>query len=170
MQQRTGIQLEPSAQLDQHSFAPRRLDCDQLYDGRILLCGDAAHVMSPIGGQRMNTGFADAEFAAEMLHAILRNDEAPEPLLAAYNRVRRRAASTAATRAAIGMGIGVWTGRWRSLLRDFIFRRLVFGGPFACLVGPWFSMQSIPGGTLQKVSCRQVRRLLALDAMPPSAG
>jgi 2-polyprenyl-6-methoxyphenol hydroxylase-like FAD-dependent oxidoreductase/protein-S-isoprenylcysteine O-methyltransferase Ste14 len=170
VQQRTGIQLEASAQLDQHAFGPRRLDCDQLYDGRILLCGDAAHVMSPIGGQGMNTGFADAEFAAEMLHAILRNDEAPEPLLAAYNRVRRRASSAAATRAAIGMGIGVWTGHWRSLLRDFIFRRLVFGGPFAGLVGPWFSMQSIPGGTLQKVSCRQVRRLLALDAMPPSAG
>ena len=116
----------------------------------------------------MNTGFADAEFAAEILHAILRKGEEAGPLLAAYDRVRRRAASAAATRAAMGMGLGVWTGHWRSMLRDFIFRRLIFSGPFSRLVGPWFSMQSIPGGTLQKVSCRQVRRLLALDAMAPS--
>ncbi|MBL9131733.1 MAG: FAD-dependent monooxygenase [Verrucomicrobiaceae bacterium] len=162
VRQRTGILLDPSAQIDQHAFSPRRLDCEQITDGRVLLCGDAAHVMSPIGGQGMNTGFADAEFAAEVLHAILRRGEAAEPLFAAYDRIRRRAASIAATRAALGMGLGVWTGPWKSRLRDFIFRRLVFGGPFAKLVGPWFAMQSIPGGTLEKVACAQTRRRLGL--------
>lgn len=31
-----------------------------VYKGRILLCGDAAHVHSPAGGQGMNTGIQDA--------------------------------------------------------------------------------------------------------------
>jgi 2-polyprenyl-6-methoxyphenol hydroxylase-like FAD-dependent oxidoreductase len=167
--QRTGIILDPSAQIDQHAFSPRRLDCEQIADGRVLLCGDAAHVMSPIGGQGMNTGFADAEFAAEVLHAILRGGGAAPPLFAAYDRIRRRAAAAAATRAALGMGLGVWTGRWRSWLRDFIFRRLVFSGPFARHIGPWFSMQSIPGCTLENVTSVEVRRLLGLDPVSSSA-
>jgi 2-polyprenyl-6-methoxyphenol hydroxylase-like FAD-dependent oxidoreductase len=110
----------------------------------------------------MNTGFADAEFAAEALHAILRHGGNAAALLADYDRIRRRAASIAATRAALGMGLGVWTGKWRSVVRDFIFRRLVFSGPFAKRVGPWFAMQSIPGGTLEKVACAQTRRRLGL--------
>ena len=162
VRQRTGIVLESAAQIDQHAFSPRRLDCEQITDGRVLLCGDAAHVMSPIGGQGMNTGFADAEFAAEALHAILRHGGNAAALLADYDRIRRRAASIAATRAALGMGLGVWTGKWRSWARDFIFRRLVFSGPFARHVGPWFAMQSIPGGTLEKVACAQTRRRLGL--------
>lgn len=162
VRQRTGITLDSAAQLDQHAFSPRRLDCEQITDGRVLLCGDAAHVMSPIGGQGMNTGFADAEFAAEALHAILRQNADAAPLLADYDRIRRRAASIAATRAALGMGLGVWTGKWRSVVRDFIFSRLVFSGPFARHVGPWFAMQSIPGGTLEKVACAQTRRRLGL--------
>lgn len=162
VRRRTGIALDPARQIDQHRFAPRRLDCDKLTQGRVLLCGDAAHVMSPIGGQGMNTGFADAEFAAEMLHAILRRGEAALPLFNAYDRIRRNAAATAATRAAVGMGLGVWTGAWRSKLRDFIFRYFVFSGPFARRVGPWFAMQSLPANTLEKVVCKQTRRSLGL--------
>jgi 2-polyprenyl-6-methoxyphenol hydroxylase-like FAD-dependent oxidoreductase len=162
VRQRTGIILDPARQLDQHRFAPRRLDCDRLTQGRVLLGGDAAHVMSPIGGQGMNTGFADAEFAAEMLNAILRRGEAAQPLFMAYDRIRRHAAATAATRAAVGMGVGVWTGMWKASLRDFIFRYFVFRGPFSRHVGPWFAMQSIPACTLEKVVCRQTRRSLGL--------
>jgi 2-polyprenyl-6-methoxyphenol hydroxylase-like FAD-dependent oxidoreductase len=35
--------------------------------GRILLCGDAAHVNSPAGGQGMNTGIQDSVLLAEAL-------------------------------------------------------------------------------------------------------
>ncbi|WP_333684550.1 FAD-dependent oxidoreductase [Pontibaca methylaminivorans] len=35
--------------------------------GRVLLCGDAAHVHSPAGGQGMNTGIQDAVSLAEVL-------------------------------------------------------------------------------------------------------
>ena len=46
-------------------------------NGRILLCGDAAHVHSPAGGQGMNTGIQDSISLAETLAITLQDgDEA----------------------------------------------------------------------------------------------
>lgn len=39
--------------------------------GRVLLCGDAAHVHSPAGGQGMNTGIQDAVALADVLARVL---------------------------------------------------------------------------------------------------
>ncbi|SKA97146.1 2-polyprenyl-6-methoxyphenol hydroxylase [Prosthecobacter debontii] len=141
---RTGMLIEKEAQLNQSHFSPWRLDCEQIYEGRVLLCGDAAHVMSPIGGQGMNTGFADAEFAAELLQGVVHRGQAVEPWLAEYDRCRRKAASTAATRASMGMGLGTWRGEFLSKLRDFLLRHILLGGPMASVVGPWFAMMTIP--------------------------
>jgi 2-polyprenyl-6-methoxyphenol hydroxylase-like FAD-dependent oxidoreductase len=45
--------------------------------GRVLLCGDAAHVHSPAGGRGMNTGIQDSISLAEALTNTLRDgDEA----------------------------------------------------------------------------------------------
>lgn len=43
--------------------------------GRVLLCGDAAHVHSPAGGQGMNTGIQDAIAVVEpLIHALTNGD------------------------------------------------------------------------------------------------
>lgn len=48
----------------------------QLRKGRVLVCGDAAHVHSPAGGQGMNTGIQDAISLAQVLHtAVTAGDE-----------------------------------------------------------------------------------------------
>ena len=47
-----------------------------LRSGRVLLCGDAAHVHSPAGGQGMNTGIQDAISLADPLTRALANGEA----------------------------------------------------------------------------------------------
>lgn len=55
--------------------------------GRAFLCGDAAHVHSPVGGQGMNTGIGDAINLAWKFDAVLRH-QAPETLLDTYEQER----------------------------------------------------------------------------------
>jgi 2-polyprenyl-6-methoxyphenol hydroxylase-like FAD-dependent oxidoreductase len=61
-------------------------------DGGVLLCGDAAHVHSPAGGQGMNTGIADAYDLADRLAAVTAG-RADESVLDGYDRERRAAAA-----------------------------------------------------------------------------
>ncbi|HKQ32089.1 MAG TPA: FAD-dependent monooxygenase, partial [Thermodesulfobacteriota bacterium] len=62
---------------------------DRYGDGRVFLCGDAAHIHSPIGGQGMNTGIQDAYNLAWKLALVLRGNS-PENLLDSYNPERHR--------------------------------------------------------------------------------
>jgi 2-polyprenyl-6-methoxyphenol hydroxylase-like FAD-dependent oxidoreductase len=57
-------------------------------EGSIFLCGDAAHVHSPAGGQGMNTGIQDAANLTWKLALVLRG-QASSPLLDSYERERR---------------------------------------------------------------------------------
>jgi len=63
--------------------------------GRVLLCGDAAHVHSPAGGQGMNTGIQDSISLAEALTSTLRDGD--EALLDAWAAQRHRVASDVVT-------------------------------------------------------------------------
>ncbi len=150
VQSRAGFSLRDQDQISQSGFTPRRLNCDRYHDGRMILCGDAAHVMSPIGGQGMNTGFADAEFLAKALLSMLRKGLAPEPLLAAYDRYRHEAAQSAIRRAGWGMWIGTWRGKTLSALRDLMLR-LACKGCLSHRVGAFYAMLTIPYNTLESV-------------------
>ena len=57
--------------------------------GRVFLCGDAAHIHSPVGGQGMNTGLGDATNLAWKLAAVVRGSEAPDALLDTYEKERQ---------------------------------------------------------------------------------
>ena len=57
----------------------------------MLAIGDAAHEVSPIGGQGMNLGLIDAVTLAPLLARWIRNGDGP-PELAAWERARLRAA------------------------------------------------------------------------------
>ena len=61
-------------------------------DGRVLLCGDAAHVHSPAGGQGMNTCIQDAHNLAWKL-ALVVNGRAGEELVDSYQDERRAIAA-----------------------------------------------------------------------------
>ena len=151
IRERTGRDLPTEDQLNQSWFTPRWMECEQYHDGRVILCGDAAHLMSPIGGQGMNTGWADAEFIAEMLDAIEHRQQAATPLLEAYSRCRSRAARSATFRAACGMWLGTRTGPIQSWIRDGFMRHGLFKGPLAQRLGPHFAMLTIPYNTLKRV-------------------
>jgi 3-(3-hydroxy-phenyl)propionate hydroxylase len=59
--------------------------------GRAILCGDSAHVNSPIGAMGMNSGVHDAFNLAGKLIRIMR-DEADDSELDRYERQRRHVA------------------------------------------------------------------------------
>lgn len=64
---------------------------DRMRVGRVLLAGDAAHLMAPFGARGLNSGVADAENLAWRLAAVL-DGRAPDALLDEYDRERHAAA------------------------------------------------------------------------------
>ena len=148
VQERVGIPLNPSLQLNQNCFTPQWFNCKRYHHGRIVLCGDAAHAMSPVGGQGMNTGFADAEFLRDVLVAIILGGAKAQPLIANYDDARRQAAASAIRRADWGMWLGTWRGRSLSMLRDFILRDILCRPPVAKHLGPFYAMLTLPNRSL----------------------
>lgn len=64
---------------------------DRMQVGRVIVAGDAAHLVSPFGARGLNSGVLDAENAAWKLAFVLRG-WAPPLLLASYHDERHAAA------------------------------------------------------------------------------
>ena len=71
-------------------FSIHRRHVARFASGRVALAGDAAHLNSPVGGQGLNSGIADAAALASTLARALRDGEG-EALLRAYDEERRAA-------------------------------------------------------------------------------
>ncbi len=143
--ERTGFDLRTARPRFKSSFQPQRRLARSYTRGRVVLCGDAAHVMSPIGGQGMNTGFADAEHLARALADAFRSPENAKDSFAAYHRVRRRAFRSASGRAARGMWLGTRTGSLFSCLRKWFAVRILFHPAVREKLAPYFAMLTLPG-------------------------
>ncbi|WP_224388417.1 FAD-dependent oxidoreductase [Pseudonocardia sp. ICBG1293] len=74
------------------SFTDRAMQATTYRRGRVLLAGDAAHIHSPLGGQGLNSGVADALNLGWKLAATVRGS-APEDLLDTYDRERHPVAA-----------------------------------------------------------------------------
>jgi hypothetical protein len=74
--------------LSKEDWIGRRLVADRFRDGRVLICGDAAHVWVPYAGYGMNAGIADAMNLSWLLAAHLQG-WAPAAILDAYVLERR---------------------------------------------------------------------------------
>lgn len=122
--QRSGVRYDAAGARMASAFGVERALARRFASGRVVLAGDAAHVISPIGGQGMNLGWLDAVALAE---AVARADSGSGPglaaELAAYARRRRRAARIALRRAEWNMRLGRPHGRWRARLRDELLER-----------------------------------------------
>jgi 2-polyprenyl-6-methoxyphenol hydroxylase-like FAD-dependent oxidoreductase len=89
--------------------------------GRVVLAGDAAHLVSPFGARGLNSGVADAENLAWKLAMIL-GGRASDELLESYHTERRAAAVENLAVTDASMRFMVPRGRLRRLLRNAILR------------------------------------------------
>ncbi|MGM0506703.1 MAG: FAD-dependent oxidoreductase [Bacteroidota bacterium] len=102
--ERLGVSLDPDRADMLSSFGTWRQLARVLVQGRVVLAGDAAHVVSPIGGQGMNLGW----MGAASLGAALRDEMVlgKKESLIRYSKDQRRIATQAARRAEINMAMG----------------------------------------------------------------
>ncbi len=153
VQRRAGFQLNDPDQTAQSAFGVEHYLASAYYKQNVILCGDAAHVMSPIGGLGMNTGFGDAEFCAEMLYRILRHGESKAAYLPKYQTYRKQAAKAALRRAALLMRMADLQGMIPSAIRNLL--AACFIPVIEKYLATCFSMLNIPFHNLDEVRMRE---------------
>jgi 2-polyprenyl-6-methoxyphenol hydroxylase-like FAD-dependent oxidoreductase len=113
---RCGVRLAPEACRNASSFGVERWVAAGFHRGRVMLGGDAAHVVSPIGGQGMNLGWLNVVEAVELVRDELSARRAGPPSAAgagtfhdaaeAWQRRARQRARRVADRAEQNMLLG----------------------------------------------------------------
>lgn len=101
------------------AFVARQRLAERFALGRVALVGDAAHEVSPIGGQGMSLGWLDALALDRALAAAAGGDP-----LTDYERARRPAAELAMRRARWNMAMGAPVSRRRLAMRLALVRLL----------------------------------------------
>ena len=104
--ERTGLHIPADECRMLSAFETRRHTAATMHSGRVLLIGDAAHEVSPIGGQGMNLGWLDAAALAPLLEEALRSDQLDSRPFEQFSRERLAAARRAAQQAEINMFLG----------------------------------------------------------------
>ncbi|MBN2069262.1 MAG: FAD-dependent monooxygenase [Opitutales bacterium] len=145
VRKRTGMELGHCKIYFESMFRPQRGIASVYNRGNVYLCGDAAHVMSPIGGQGMNTGFADAVALSKLLIPMLNRDVEKRLQAQPYNNLRRKAFSVAASRACYGMWLGTRRGFVASSVRRKLIQKVLLRANIRRKLAPYFAMLTIPG-------------------------
>lgn len=136
---RVGVRLDPTRATMTSAFGVERRLARRLHRGRAWLCGDAAHVVAPLGGQGMTLGWLGAETLAAQLAdwraGVLDLNEAA----ARYDATQRRRAQRAIARGAwnLRLGRGTALGPMRALLV-----RALLTPPLAGRMARVFTMQA----------------------------
>ncbi|MEJ1086763.1 NAD(P)/FAD-dependent oxidoreductase [Microbacterium sp. Mu-80] len=120
---RTGIRItiaEP-ATTEPTTFIASQHRAERTAYGRVVLLGDAAHEISPIGGQGMNLGWANA---LELAGVLIRGPRVGGDELGVYARRVARAAADAQRRAGFYMSMGAPADAGRQRARELLIRML----------------------------------------------
>lgn len=106
IRERTGVGVDPGTNSMLSAFEVQSRLARRVVSGRTVLIGDAAHEISPIGGQGMNLGWLDVVDLVPILVASLRDGEDVGRRLAGYERQRRVQAVLARRKAHVNMLLG----------------------------------------------------------------
>lgn len=145
LQSRIGHDLSETGNYMLSSFGVQHYLAETFHNGRIILAGDAAHVVSPIGGQGMNLGWLDAEDLANTLAKVLRDsNESSEAdrlqRLNEYSNRKNNIARQVARRAEMNMWLGRKQTRYR--IRKLLIR-LITKPPLKRLMANIFTMRGL---------------------------
>lgn len=88
------------------SFGVQRLVAETCALERLALAGDAAHVVSPIGGQGMNLGWLDAGDLAVRFDRIFHKKTLPRQELASYSQTTLKRVQKVIRRSEMNMRLG----------------------------------------------------------------
>ncbi|MCI9869499.1 FAD-dependent oxidoreductase [Arthrobacter humicola] len=105
VRERTGLAIDAGTNSMLSRFGVRTRLVPRMVAGRVVMIGDAAHEVSPIGGQGMNLGWLDAAALAPIVSAAVRGQDVADRLRT-FERTRLRAAARAARQAEINMALG----------------------------------------------------------------
>ena len=127
------------------SFGVQHFMAENFCKGRVVLAGDAAHVVSPIGGQGMNLGWLDCKELATSLEDITnyrgaKSSEYAFQKLLSYSKKQRKIASKVAKRAEINMALGRKSNF--PFLRN-VFIKGMLHSPFKTKVAELFTMRGL---------------------------
>ncbi len=112
IKERTEHEVDVSTATMTSSFGVQKFVAERFVQGNVVLIGDAAHVVSPIGGQGMNLGWLDALALSEVLQQAVpmagfdRNESTKEQLFMHFERDRKRATRNAIRRSEFNMMMG----------------------------------------------------------------
>ncbi|MDV6374984.1 FAD-dependent oxidoreductase [Deinococcus arenicola] len=135
---RTGLHV-PAAECRMLSaFEVRRHRAPGMVRGRAVLIGDAAHVVSPIGGQGMNLGWLDAAALAPLLEAAL---EGQPVNWNRFERTRLRSAAIATRQAELNMSAGRPAGLGVQKWREQLIGRVLLSSAAQPLLAKAFTMR-----------------------------
>jgi len=106
IQSRVDIDLTGAQHYMLGSFGVQHYMAATFAQKKVLLAGDAAHVVSPIGGQGMNLGWLGARELTMCLSNIYHDKQKPADMLFRYDKTLRQIAVKTARRAAFNMQMG----------------------------------------------------------------
>lgn len=129
---RTGTAIDATSNTMLSGFGVHTQTVRRMVAGRIALVGDAAHQISPIGGQGMNLGWLDAAALAPIVAGAISGRPVGKAL-DKFQASRTRSASIAAQVAQLNMAMGRPVDGLRLRGRDLLLRGLLTGGPRAAL-------------------------------------
>lgn len=140
VRERTGQQPSAAGNSMLSAFSVRTALPRQLVHGRTILAGDAAHEVSPIGGQGLTLGWLDAAELAPLLAAGVRGENVQAQLVQ-FDRRRRRAARIASAQARLNMALGRPLPARLMRVRNTALSILFRAQPVSDLVARRFTMQ-----------------------------